>query len=119
VGQVVSTDGQPNAAVPVSLQYHGHEVAVVRTDETGYFAIKDVRGGLYTLQAPHATANYRVWNSSAAPPAASPAALLVTDNSVVRGQGIAGTLNKPIVIGAIIATAIAVPVAISNFDSGS
>ena len=118
-GQVLGTNGQPRAAVPVSLRHAGQEIALVSTDQNGYFAVQGVRSGLHSIMASDAVGNYRVWNADSAPPAAQPAALLVSDSDVVRGQGVAETLSNPIVIGAIIATAIAVPVALSNDGYGS
>jgi hypothetical protein len=142
-GQVVDPQGQPCAAVPVSLQHQGYEVARVDTDENGYFAVRGVRTGVYTLQAASTVGSYRAWPATIAPPAANPGALLVTHAQVVRGQcegacncagpctgcGHAGVLgggglfgggfglSSPLVIGAIMATAIAVPLAVQNDNS--
>lgn len=143
VGQVVRADGQPREAATVSLQQRGVEVARVHTDANGYFAVRGVRQGLYMVQTADTTGSYRAWSTDVAPPAAKPSALLISNAEVVRGQcgcevancsdcdacggggggggggALACALSRPLVIGAIVATAIAVPVALHDDDSGS
>jgi hypothetical protein len=139
-GQIVGENGNPLAAVPVSLKYQGSEIAHVTTDANGAFAVRGVRTGVYTVHASDAVGCYRAWNGATAPPSAKPGALLVSHKEIVRGQGcdcgattasdctcgntlgcggLPGFLTNPIVIGAVVATAIAVPLAISENGSGS
>lgn len=118
-GQVVDLQNQPRANVPVALVAGEKQLAVGRTNANGYFAFQGVRGGVYQLATPEGFAVYRVWTAQTAPPSAQPAALLVTGNGTVRGQccgGVGAFLSNPWVIAGIIATAIAVPIAVHNAD---
>ena len=74
-----------NAAV--SIRYANHEVVRTTTDENGVFAAKGLRGGQYELLTDDGVSACRLWAADTAPPAARPAALLVSGDNVVRGQG--------------------------------
>lgn len=116
VGQMVDGQNAPQSGIRVSLQdTQNHEVAAVVTDRQGSFAISGVRGGVYQLVTPQGRQVYRVWSPGMAPPSAQQGILLVAHDQTVRGQdgdgffashpGVVGGL-----IGAGVATAIAVPV---------
>jgi hypothetical protein len=118
IGQVVNEQGAAQANVPVSLRYQDRDLAAAKTTKEGYFAFKGVRGGVYQLVAAKGHGVYRVWSPGTAPPAAQEGAMVVSDDTVVRGQqscgGFRSFICNPLVIAGIVATAIAVPVAIHN-----
>jgi hypothetical protein len=118
IGQVVNEQGAAQANVPVSLRYQDRDLAAAKTTKEGYFAFKGVRGGVYQLVAAKGHGVYRVWSPGTAPPAAQEGAMVVSDDTVVRGQencgGFRAFITNPLVIAGIVATAVAVPVAIHN-----
>ncbi len=133
VGQVVDSQGIALAKVPVSLQGGGREIARAQTDANGYFAVRGLRGGVHQLVTPGAQGTFRLWKSDTAPPLSQEGALLIVDRQMVRGQscepgcepgcgigcgscckGLSYWLANPWVVTGIVATAVAVPVAIHN-----
>ncbi len=60
---------------------------------------------------------YRLWAPETAPPAAGKSALIVSDATAVRGQAtrLGQFLANPLVIAGIVATAVAVPVAVHEY----
>jgi hypothetical protein len=118
VGQVVNDRGTAEPGIPVSIRSQDRELAVAKTGKEGYFAFKGIRGGVYQLVADRGHGVYRVWSPGTAPPAAQEGALLVNGDQVVRGQcaggGFRSFITNPLVIAGIVATAVAVPVAIHN-----
>lgn len=136
-GQVVDPQGIPLARVPVSLQDRNGEVARAVTDGNGYFAVQGLRGGVHQLVAARGHGTFRLWTPGTAPPSSQKGALLVAARETVRGQqcesgcepecgvpcgpcygsgckGVAYWLANPWVVTGIVATAVAVPVAIHN-----
>jgi hypothetical protein len=123
VGAVYSAEGLPQSGQLVSVQTNGREVTRTTTDEHGRFIAEGLKGGVYQLVTTEGMASYRVWSEGTAPPAAQPAALVVTGD-VVRGGfahcgGLGAWLSNPWVLAAIVATAIAVPIALNDDDSTS
>jgi len=120
IGQVVDQQGAALGNVPVSLRYRDRDLAAAKTTKEGYFAFKGVRGGVYQLVSAQGHGVYRVWTPGTAPPAAQEGALVVSGNTVVRGQqncgGFRAFITNPLVIAGIVATAVAVPVAIHNSE---
>jgi len=120
IGQVVDPQGATLARTSVSLQSGGKEMALSQTDESGYFAFRGLRGGVYRLAAAKGQSTYRVWEPGTAPPIAYPGALIVAGQDTVRGQagmmGLRNLLANPWVVAGIVATAVAVPVAVHNSD---
>jgi len=90
VGQVVNQQGQAMANANVSIRYADHEVVRTTTDANGVFAAKGLRGGQYDILTEDGIRTCRLWAPDTAPPAARPAALLVSGDNVVRGQGMMG-----------------------------
>jgi hypothetical protein len=122
VGQVVNDQGTAMGGVPVSLSAQDRELAVAKTSKEGYFKFKGLRGGVYQLAAAQGHGIYRVWSPGTAPPAAQEGAMVVSGDQVVRGQsggGFRSFITNPLVIAGIVATAIAVPVAIHNSHHSS
>jgi hypothetical protein len=124
VGQVVDRQGVPQANQTVSIQYGPHEVVRTVTDHNGTFAAQGLRGGQYQLVTHEGISVCRLWAANTAPPAARPAALVVTGNQVVRGQWGAGPLHgsvewvkaHPYITAGVIAAAIAIPLALADDD---
>ena len=120
IGQVVDSQGAPIENAPILLRHDGKSLAAPRTGTQGYFALRDLRPGVYQLASTKSEGAYRLWAPGTAPPTAQKGALLVANEGVARGQlgqgGLKTFLANPWVIAAIVATAVAVPVAIHNSD---
>lgn len=117
VGQVVSAEGTGLEDISVSLRTQGKTVLTTRTGKGGYFAVKGLHGGVYQLVAQDGHGVYRLWSAGTAPPAAQEGAVLVVGNDVLRGQDPGpwkAFLTNPLIIAAVVATAVAVPVALHN-----
>ena len=116
-GQVVGTGGERLGGAPVSLRSPDGKVANVITDQSGRFYVSRLRNGTYQIVAGPAkgiygTGVFRIWDPASAPPSARQSATV----RVVRGQegSCFSCLGNPWVILGIIATAVAIPVAIHN-----
>lgn len=122
MGAVYTAQGQPQSGALVSIQANGSEVATATTDEYGRFAASGLKGGVYQLATVDGAATYRGWATGTAPPAAENVAFVV-EGDIARGNchtgGLACWLSNPWVLAAIVATAIAVPIAVSDDDSTS
>lgn len=121
VGHVVDQQGHSKAGATVSIQYADHEVARTTTDQNGVFAAKGLRGGQYQLKAQDGVTVCRLWADDTAPPAARPAALVITGNEIVRGQGPLTSWGEwmrthPFLTAGTIAAAIAIPIAMADDD---
>jgi hypothetical protein len=128
LGQVVDPQGKGIQGTTVALRHYDREVVKTSTGAEGYFAVKEVRGGVYQIASGDGIGVYRLWAPGTAPPSAQEGALLVANDTVVRGQQpnyippgakFKTLLSNPLVIGGIVATAVAVPVAIHNSRSSS
>jgi hypothetical protein len=121
VGQVVNAQGVGVENATVSLRSESKSLLAPPTGKQGYFAIRNLQPGVYLLTAANGQGICRLWAPGTAPPNAQKGALIVTGDGVARGQLGAGGLKtffaNPWVIAAIVATAVAVPVAIHNSDS--
>lgn len=120
-GQVVDVQGQASAATPVLMSRQGEMVARTETDEQGRFAVRGLTGGIYEVQTPVSNSVYRVWSPGTAPPAAISEAVIVPDQDIVRGQGrgrqALSWLANPWVLAALVAAAIAIPLALDDDDA--
>jgi len=116
IGQAVDARGIPLVRAPVRLRQLDREVAVTRTDGCGYFRVQGLRGGTYQIVAGPADGVYRLWAPRTAPPVAQPGALVVVGGQQVLGQNgpLGHFFGNPWIVAGLVATAIAVPVAIHN-----
>jgi hypothetical protein len=131
-GQAVTTQGQPVANHPVVLD-NGVMQATATTNDQGLFRFDKVRGGAYRVQVADHAQYCRAWKEGTAPPAANRGLMVVQGDQSILGQycsspvgcgspvgaGFAGfreALSNPLVVGGIIAAAIAIPVALHNSD---
>ena len=119
VGQVVNPQGAALEGVPVTLRYQNEAVVTAKTGKDGYFAVKGLRGGTHEIATVSGHGIYRLWAPGTAPPAAKAGVLVVDGDDVVLGQqtggggGLRTFLTNPLVIAGVVATAVAVPVAVS------
>jgi hypothetical protein len=126
VGKVINNSGVAQSRAVVSIRMDGRELVTAMTDADGYFAIKGLRGGLYQVVTSGGQGMFQLWMAGTAPPGAKEGALVIT-SQIVRGQAPesnntsnhGGIFNNPLVIAGIVATAVAVPVALTqNSRSG-
>jgi len=122
LGQVVDTQGAGKSNVAVAIFLENRELVATKSSQDGYFAFKGLRGGVYRVSAEEGQGLFRVWSAGTAPPNAQQGALVVSDNTVARGQftpgqGIGKFLTRPVVVAGVVATAVAVPVAVHNSQS--
>ncbi len=127
VGQLVSAEGMPVASAEVRMTLMDGRTAVTQTDAQGGFAFRGVTGAAY-LTTHNAEQVVRVWDAKTAPPKAAPAVLMVEQKEIARGQHYAGQnannfvktskrlMANPLFVAGAVATAVAIPVAISNAD---
>jgi hypothetical protein len=118
-GQVVDLQGTGVSGVPISVKDKEKDVASATTTADGRFAVQGLRGGVYHVAAGQGQGQgiFRVWTAKAAPPSAQKDAIVYTQNG--GGGGMKMFLTNPIVIAGIVATAIAVPVALANSHHAS
>lgn len=118
-GTVFDAQAHRVARRSVVLTYHGKELARTETNDEGRFGFRGLRGGVYGLSLDGVSSVYRVWTAAAAPPHSISEVALVTGEMVQRGQRPFAELfvSDPIVMGVILAAAIAIPVAVHNSRS--
>jgi hypothetical protein len=127
-GQVLDANARPAAGTKVVIRSAGQSVAITRTDANGTFAVTGLRGGLHQIATSQGTENFRLWSPGTAPPNAE-RLVRITPGQVVRGQfgGGHGIMREPfphakaiatnpLVIGGLIAAAVAIPIALNNAD---
>ena len=114
-GLVVNGAGQVLADVAVTVKQNGRDLGQTKSDAQGQFQIEGVHGGLCQVETSETTSVFRCWTAKAAPPAAATEVLVVSDARVARGQRPIGeVLTNPLLIGLILAAAVAIPLAIHN-----
>lgn len=118
VGQVMDPHGAGVGRIEVSVRQGAKNPVATKTGPDGSFAVKGLRGGVYQIAAADGHGVYRLWTAGTAPPAASSEALVVVGKGVVRGQDGPGPwktfLTNPLVIAAVVGTAVAIPVVLHN-----
>jgi hypothetical protein len=126
-GRVFNAQGVAISGVDVAVLADDGSTVLSRTTEQGEFAVGGLKGGVYQVVAGQGCQVIRAWTEGTAPPAAEQQIMIVSDPSVVVGQYEPGTfgyflqeakytLGNPLVVGGIIAAAVAIPVAIHNAD---
>jgi hypothetical protein len=116
-GQLVDLQGANTTGVPVSVKVKDKEVARTTTAKDGQFSVQGLRGGVYQVSAGEGQGVYRLWTANAAPPSAQKNAIVFTQG--LFGGGPKMLLANPIVVAGVVATAVAVPVAVANSKSSS
>jgi len=124
-GRVLDENRQPRAGFDVTILADGRTVATTRTDANGVYAVQGLRGGVHQLVTPETSQVLRFWADGTAPPGAAESAEIVCSPDVVRGQWGGHTpmfhraamwATNPFLVGAVVATAVAVPVIVHNTD---
>jgi hypothetical protein len=124
-GQVIDTQGTPVASTRVVIGQRGEPLSVTQTNAQGEFAFSGLKGGVYQMATSTNGGVYRLWATGTAPPVAQADALMVHGDKVVRGQrrGCCGYLidlmSNPWFCGALVATAITVPLILDDDDDAS
>lgn len=112
---VVNAEGQSMREHRVQLTGGGTpNPSVGMTDQDGRHTFRGLTGGVYQLQTDQGVCVCRVWTTSAAPPSAAKSLLIVNDVRVTRGQRPIREMfrSDPLLMTAIVAAAIAIPIAI-------
>lgn len=116
-GQLLDSSGRPFPDELVVVQnVSGGQRREARTDSQGQFVVAGLGGGVVQLTGAGTSLLCRCWTHTAAPPAAADRVLLIAGEEVERGQRPIGDLflSQPILLGLIIAAAIAIPIALYN-----
>lgn len=115
-GHVLDLEARPVGGVDVVAVRDGEIAARTMTDEWGQFAFAELRPGSYQLVAAGGQQLCRVWTHDAAPPVAREAVLIVAGGEVIRAQFCPDNCFGPKfwIAAAIIAAAVAIPVAVHN-----
>jgi hypothetical protein len=123
VGQVVNQQGAARPNATVSVRSGNFEVVRTTTDAEGVFAAKGLRGGQYEILTVDGSRTCRLWAADTAPPAAREAALVISDEHVVRGQAPAHVnawvdwmKAHPFLTAGTVAVAVATPLAFLDDD---
>jgi hypothetical protein len=87
-GVFINKQAGPLAGETVVIRQGRQVVAETTTDKLGEFRVSKFRGGTYQLSAGKANRSIRVWTADAAPKSAKAVALLVSGETVTRGQGL-------------------------------
>ena len=87
-GVLVNSEGEVLADAVVQIRRPGDDRTLVdlRTDKTGRFNVRDLRGGIHQISAGNQTWVVRLWTASTAPPSAVPNDIVMVADRVVRGQ---------------------------------
>lgn len=122
-GQLLDAQGTPMPHKAVVLQrIPGGEAVRAVTDGEGRFAVEQLTGGMVHISSGDASMLCRCWAANTAPPSAVREILLVSHDTTTRGQRPIGEVlfSNPVLLGLIIAAAIAIPIAVHNSkDSAS
>jgi hypothetical protein len=114
-GQLIDESGVPLASQRIIARGGAGQPIAAVSDRDGRFTLTGLRGGLYEISTERSSLACRCWTPNAAPPRALKEVLLVAERDVERGQRpIADLLTGPVLIGLIIAAAIAIPIAVHN-----
>ncbi len=115
-GYVFSHQGQPSADFHLKVTQNGRPAVEVVTNKQGQFQVDALRGGKFQVAAGKQIYLCRGWAAGTAPPKARDQLLVVPDGVIQRGQRPIGDLfvADPIMVGLIVAAAIAIPIAVYN-----
>lgn len=131
-GQIVNAQGKPISGAAIILRNRSGKLQAI-SNAQGQFQFSSLSGGTYHLEGGQGGQLCRLWKNGTAPPKANGQMLLVQqDGPVALGQNcgtpVCGSpvsgrasrakrfLTHPLVIGGLVAAAIAIPVAIHNAD---
>ncbi|MCH2126523.1 MAG: carboxypeptidase-like regulatory domain-containing protein [Pirellulaceae bacterium] len=111
-GQLFNTNGQPEIATTIRFSRPGLPVRETQTDRSGRFALTGLAGGFYQIEAGNLKVSCRCWSAGSAPPKTGKAILLVSNETIQRGQRPIQHLflSKDALFGYAVTTAIVVPI---------
>ena len=117
-GVVRDVNGKLQPNTEVSLWRGAVIVQRARTDQFGRFAFRGLRGSTYRIGTAATSVTCRAWTAATAPPGAQTTILLLSNTDSVRGQRPLSEafIFNPLLMGALIAAAIAIPIALYNSD---
>ena len=120
-GQLVDGQGKSLANQIVSATQSKGKVHQAVTDSSGRFLINQLSSGVYTIRSDKSGRVCRLWADGTAPPVATSELLIVHGDMITRGQRPIGELftSTPVLLGIVIATAVAVPLVVFDDESGS
>ncbi|QDV12514.1 hypothetical protein CA51_23990 [Rosistilla oblonga] len=127
-GSVVDVDGKPVQGATVVIGQQTEHVTTVKTNDEGVYSVKGLKPGVYQVVSFAGLRTYRVWNADSAPEGSVKGAIGVTDTKTFRGQCderggdeslCLRLLKSPLVWTAVIAAAIAIPLALDDDDDAS
>ena len=114
-GQVVDEQGNAEEKQLVVVRQQNRVVAYTQSGPDGVFAISGLQTGMFHVTTDSGGKVCRFWTEKIAPPSATRDLLLITGSTVERGQRPIGEMiSNPILVGLIIAAAVAIPVAVHN-----
>lgn len=127
VGRLTDANGQAVAGAPISVMSQGKPLASMQTDAEGVFAVANLRGGVHEVATDDHVQVCRLWAPGTAPPGTAQTIDVVAPGEVIRGQYGPPPGNRfirkakvwatnPLVIGGVVAAAVAIPVALSDDD---
>ena len=85
-GQVVDSQGRAMGDAAVALQFEGRLMATTKTNSTGGFVFRGLRGGTFQISAASGSAVFRLWAHNTAPPLAATGAVIAADREAAAGQ---------------------------------
>jgi hypothetical protein len=85
-GRFVDDGGVPIDGARLVVRQNDRIAAVMITDARGEFAAEGLSRGVYRIENPTASGDYRLWQADDAPPSARPVALVVSQRPTLRGQ---------------------------------
>ena len=137
VAQLVSNTGQPLSSRQLKISSREKLLTAVTTSPSGRVAVRGLNGGVFQIDYADQSTIFRLWTANAAPPNAASELMIVQNRPVARAQcdcevpcdggcdvgvvapdgpnpfsGILG--QEPIMIGLLVAAAIAIPIAVHN-----
>lgn len=120
-GQVVDSQGAPQADSTVQVTHMGTTVAAVKTDAQGRFSVSGLRGGVHAIETVEGAGAYRLWAPNTAPPVANNSVLFVNDGLTQRANLVDVLYPGPFVQGMIVGGVIGGVTywAVDHNDSGS
>lgn len=118
-GFAITAEGVPAGNVAVTISQRSRDFAKTTTDALGRFSVRGLQGGVYEARAGRASQLYRVWPIESAPPSAKPLAVLViTPETIIRGQSPMSNPKAAAMVG-LIGGAIAVPAVYQAISSSN
>lgn len=85
-GRFVDDGGVPIDGARLVVRQKDQIAAVLITNAEGKFTAEGLSKGVYRIESPTASGDYRLWQAGDAPPSARPVALVVSQTPTLRGQ---------------------------------